>query len=210
MKKYILDANLFFNLETSLGMGEKTEAVIKTFAKYAKELRNQNLAEFFMPPKVVEEFLSFFENKDQAFLQEFLASVTVKSPDHLRSQFPAQVFYQLVDDIRQRSLRGLRLGEEEIELAARSFSGKSPLPTKEFQIAVGDHIKKFRQRYRRATRFGFLDSLADLDLIVLAKEQDGFLASADEGVIYWGRAFGVKEARLGSLRRELDSLLHRE
>ena len=70
---------------------------------------------------------------------------------------------------------------------------KNNLSTKDFQIQIGSVIKKFRERYRQATRFSFLDSLADLDLIVLTKEIDGNLVSSDEGVILWGRKFGVKE-----------------
>ena len=54
-------------------------------------------------------------------------------------------------------------------------------------------LKKFRERYRNATRAGFLDSVADLDLIMLSLEQDGYLVTTDEGVLNWGRYFGVKE-----------------
>lgn len=68
------------------------------------------------------------------------------------------------------------------------------LDKKDFQIKIGAFIKKFRDRYRNATRYGFLDSVADLDVIVLAKELDGTVVSTDEGVIYWARLFGVREA----------------
>jgi len=71
--------------------------------------------------------------------------------------------------------------------------GKQKTDKRGFQTTIGPVIKKFRERYRQATRLGFLDSVADLDLIMLAKEQDGFLVSSDEGVLKWGRRFGVKE-----------------
>jgi predicted DNA-binding protein (UPF0278 family) len=38
-----------------------------------------------------------------------------------------------------------------------------------------------------------LDSLGDLDIIMLAKELDGTVVSTDEGVMTWARKFGVKE-----------------
>ena len=60
-------------------------------------------------------------------------------------------------------------------------------------MTVGPSIKNFRERYRNATRFGFIDSLADLDIIMLAMELDGTIVSSDEGLILWARSFGVKE-----------------
>ena len=74
-------------------------------------------------------------------------------------------------------------------------------------MAIGKFIKSFRERYRQATRFGFLDSTTDLDLIVLTKELDGFLVSTDEGVVSWGRVFGVKEISPSALKGRLDALL---
>ncbi|OGK24063.1 RNA ligase partner protein [Candidatus Roizmanbacteria bacterium RIFCSPHIGHO2_12_FULL_37_9b] len=207
MEKYILDANLFFNMEAGLNLGTKTEEVVKRLTEMARKLKIANRAEFFMPPRVVDEFLSFFENKEQPFLKDFLSAITVKSPDVTRMMFPAQIFYELVADIRQRSYRGLNIGEEEIEKAGKATLDKKTLTTKEFQIAMGPIIKKFRERYRQATRLGFLDSVADLDLIVLTKVLEGNLVSSDEGVIRWGRMFGIKETPVAVLRKQLEALL---
>jgi len=193
MEKYILDTNIFFNMESGFGLGNKTEDVVKKVTELANKLKKQKKAEFFMPPRAVEEFLGFFENKEEPFLRAFLSAIIVKAPETASVNFPAAVFYQLVADIRQRSYRGLNIGEEEIENTARKTQGKEAPDKKSFQIGVGQHIKTFRERYRNATRVGFLDSVADLDLIVLSKEQDGFLITTDEGVLRWGRTFGVKE-----------------
>lgn len=207
MERYVLDANLFFNMEAGLGLGEKTEGVVKNLTSITKKLKVNKKAEFFMPPRVVDEFLSFFPNKEQSFLKDLLSVVSVKSPDIGKISFPAQVFYEIVGDIRARSYQGLRVGEEEIEKAGKTMLGKGNLSAKDFQIQVGSVVKKFRERYRQATRFGFLDSLADLDLIVLAKELDAFLVSTDEGVLRWGRVFGVKESPVGVWKARLEGLL---
>lgn len=207
MEKYVLDANLFFNMEAGLDMGEKTEVVIRKLTEIGKKLKTTKKAEFFMPPKVVDEFLSFFPNKEQAFLKDFLSVIIIKSPDAGKMEFSANVFYKLVKDIRERSYKGLNIGEEEIDKAGRNMMGKTNLSTKDFQIQNGGIVKKFRERYRQATRFGFLDSIADLDLITLTKEVDGSLVSSDEGVIKWGRVFGVKEVPVSVWKKRLDSLL---
>jgi RNA ligase partner protein len=193
MEKYILDTNLFFNMEPGLGIGKKTEEVVVKATQAMKRLKTAQRAEFFMPPRVVNEFLSFFEDKEQAFLKAFLAEVTVKSPDLHKIQFPAEVFYKIVEDVRGRSYRGLTIGEEELKKVASQLMGGAKLQGKEFELKIGKFIKTLRDRYRQATRFGFLDSLADLDVIALAKELDAYLVSTDEGVINWGRIFGVKE-----------------
>lgn len=191
MEKYVLDTNLFFNMEAGFDMGQKTEEVIKNMTQIMQSLKGT--AEFYMPPRVVDELLSFFEDKEQPFLKEFLSVVIVKSPDINKMSLPAEVFYKLIEDIRFRSYRGLTVGDEEIQKAGQMMAGQPEMSKKDFQIKIGGVVKTFRDRYRQATRFGFLDSVADLDLIMLAKELDGFLISTDEGVIKWGRSFGVKE-----------------
>lgn len=187
MNTYILDTNLFFNMQAGLDFGKTTDEVIKNMTLCGKKV------ELFMPPKIVEEFLSFFENKEQENIKKLLAVITVKSPVIESLEFPASIFYTLVEDIRNRSYRGLRVGEEEIEQAGKSLMNAGPLSKMDFQKRVGQQIKGFRDRYRQATRVGFLDSVADLDIILLAKETNGAVVSTDEGLLKWSRLFGVKE-----------------
>lgn len=190
MKKYVLDTNIFFNMSADINLGKKTEEVIKKLTSLIKKNPDK---EFYLPPSVKREFLSFFEDKNQDFLKDFLSVVIIKSPDYQKINLSAHVFYLLVEEIRKRNHQGLKIGEEEIIRAGELMLKEKPFSQKDFQIKIGEIIKKFRERYRNATRSGFLDSLADLDLIFLAKEIDGFLISTDEGVIRWGRFFGIKE-----------------
>jgi len=207
MEKYILDTNIFFNMEEGTDLGGKTEEVVKNISLLAKKLKVQKKGEIFMPPRATDEFLSFFEDKNQSFIKEFLASITIKSPAVDEVEIPNQAFHLLVEDVRQRNLRGLNIAEEEIANAGKLFIGKDTLSQKDFQIQIGSVVKKFRERYRNATRTGFLDSLADLDCIVLAKEQDGVLISTDEGVLKWARIFGVKEMPAAAWKKQMSEAL---
>ena len=63
MDTYILDTNLFFNMEAGLNLGQKTEEVVKNLTTAAKKLQETKEATFLLPPRVVDEFLSFFEDK---------------------------------------------------------------------------------------------------------------------------------------------------
>src|SRR3989344_1908458 len=207
MENFILDTNLFFNIGAGLEMGRTTEAIVVKLTEVIKKLKKNSKASFYMPPRIVEEFLSFFEDKNQEFIKNFLSGVNIKSPDPAEVGFSARVFYQLVEDIRNRSYRGLNIAEEEIVRAGEMMVGKKIESKKDFQITIGKFIKNFRDRYRNATRTGFLDSVADLDLIVLSKEVDGFLVTRDEGVLSWGRTFGIKEMPASIFQKRLEDLL---
>lgn len=205
MEKYVLDTNLFFNMESGLGIGQKTEEVVILATNAMRQMKSQGVAEFFAPPKIIDEFLSFFEDKEQPFIKEFLSTLTVKSPDLHAVVLPAFFTAQLIEDVRSRNFRGQAIAEEEIAAAAKQMGGVATQDKKSFEMQLGPIVKRFRTKFRQATRFGFLDSVADMEIIVLAKEIDGLLVSADEGLIRWARTFGVKEIAAPVF----GSLLHR-
>ncbi|PIP63888.1 RNA ligase partner protein [Candidatus Roizmanbacteria bacterium CG_4_9_14_3_um_filter_33_18] len=207
MESFILDTNLFFNIGAGLEMGKNTEEIVVKLTETIKKLKKNSKANFYMPPRVVDEFLSFFEDKEQGFIKNFLSVVDIKSPNSSGADFSSKIFYQLIEDIRNRSYRGLNIAEEEIIKAGEMTSGKKYESKKDFQIEIGKFIKNFRNRYRNATRTGFLDSVADLDLIVLSKEVNGFLVTSDEGVLSWGRSFGIKEMPASVFQKRLEDLL---
>ncbi|KKQ38896.1 MAG: hypothetical protein US54_C0001G0021 [Candidatus Roizmanbacteria bacterium GW2011_GWA2_37_7] len=103
------------------------------------------------------------------------------------------IFNTLIDDYRSRAYRGMKVSEEEITKTAEMFMGKEVLPQKEFQITIGKIVTSLRDRYRNATRTGTIDSQADFDLIMIAKESQGALVTTDEGVKLWARKIGVTE-----------------
>ena len=207
MENFVLDTNLFFNIGAGLDMGETTKAIAIKLTEMIKKLKKIKKADFYMPPRIVEEFLGFFENKNQEFIKNFLSGVNIKSPNPSGTDFSSKIFYRLIEDIRNRSYRGLNIAEEEIIKAGELTSGKKFESKKDFQITIGKFIRNFRDRYRNATRTGFLDSVADLDLIVLSKEIDGFLVTSDEGVLSWGRVFGIKEMPASVFQKRLGDLL---
>lgn len=208
MEKYVIDANLFFNMEAGVELGKNTTEVINNLTNYVQHLKHK--IQLFMPPLIIEEFLSFFKDKNQPIIKKLLSLIIVMSPQPDKIVLPSSVFYSLIDDVRKRSLRGLNIAEEEIDNAVNLIQEKTGLSKREKQELIGPIIKKLRLRYRQATRAGFLDSVADLDLILLAKEIDGFLVSADSGVIVWGRKIGVKEMLPPVFRARLERLLEKD
>lgn len=207
MRNYIFDTNFFFNLEIKSDFGDNPKEIFVLVSQYAHKLRASGLAECYVPPRILDEIETFIDLR-QDYIQNFLAEVTVKAPDKSKVQLNTDVVYSLVQEIRDRSYRGLQVAEEEMGIAVKAMQGtNSDTSRPEYQKKIGEHIKKLRDRYRNATRVKFLDSVADLDVIVLAKELDGAVVSADEGVLLWSRACGVREVVPHVLRQEFDSLL---
>lgn len=206
MEKFVLDTSIFFNIEQSSSLGKTTREIIENLTQKTIDLKKQKKAVFYLPPRVVDELKSFFE-KEEDFIKKFLSSIIIQSPDYGKININGEVFLKLITDVRGRAYRGLAIAEEELKNMAYLVKGRLFKSKVELQKAIGPVIKKFRERYRHATRFGFLDSPADLDLIILAKEIDGFLVSVDEGVINWGRIFGVKEMPVSLFERRCDLLL---
>ncbi len=202
---FVLDTNLFFNMETNAGLGNNSKEVMLTIYEYGLKLRGEHV-QFFMPPSIVDEVLTFLPQTDES-LKKLLSVVQVKSPEISNIRFSAKVFYTLVKDIRERSYRGLVIAEEELANAVKDMEGKT-FSHIEHQKEIGKHITKLRERYRNATRTKFLDSVADLDLIVLAQELDASVVSSDEGIMAWSRIFGVKETKPQFLKDQLEVLLH--
>lgn len=192
MDIYVLDTNLFFNMQANMGLGEKTEQVVVAMTKAIQKSKSSH-ASFYMPPSIVEEIKSFFEDPQQTFLTDFFCEIIVKSPSMQEINLSAAVIGEIIQETRARASKGMKVGEEEIIHACEMFMGKEALGKKEFQMTTGQIITKYRERFRNATRTGFIDSIGDFELIMLAKELNGTLISTDEGVISWGRKFGVKE-----------------
>ena len=205
MEKFVIEINFFLNLEIKSGFGDNPKEICFSLSRLAKDLKARGRAEFFLPPRVRDEFMTFVKG-DEAWVRDIFSILTIKSPNIEKIQFPVEVFYKLVDEIRERSYRGLKIAEEMTDQSAKNIMGKGELDKIEYQKQLGITITKLRDRYRQATRVNFLDSVADLDLIVLCRELDGFLVSSDEGVVRWGRIFGVKEIPPQDLKRRLEAL----
>lgn len=206
MKTFVVDTNFFFNTQTQSGFGDNPRECIRTFTSLAGALEKAGVAQFYMPPRIVDEIETFIPLHDSDVVA-LLSVVNVKSPNIEQVHFPGSAFYDLVDEIRQRSYRGLTIAEEELITAVKTIPASAHDDKVVFQKTIGKHIATLRDRYRNATRFKFLDSVADLDILVLALELQASIITADEGVLLWARRFGALEIAPHVLMTHLESLL---
>ncbi len=171
--KVVLDTSLFVNPDVRHSLGETPTEALEAFLFLAAQI---HILEFYMPPSIFEELLHFI-NKDK-IPEDLLLILNQKPPKKHELKCPAFLLYELIEDIRERVNKGLRIAEK----AVRSVEKKS----------TDEIIQDLRRKYREALREGIIDSKEDVDLLLLAMELDALLVTADQGLIKWADKLGIK------------------
>lgn len=172
-QRFVLDTSLFTNPDTVRAFDADPIRAIERFV----ELARASGASFYMPTAVYRE-LGLVRDLG-ASAPAFEAVVRIRSPRRHDLRIPSSLLYELIDDLRARIDRGLRIAEEHAKAAG---AGPGDL---------GAVIHRLRERYREALRRGILDSREDVDVLLLALELDGTVVSADEGLRRWADHVGL-------------------
>jgi hypothetical protein len=171
MEKIILDTSLFVNPDVRVYFGNSPTNALKNFLKTAKKTKRLR---FYAPPSVLHELFDFV-NLDEIPEGE-LFIIKGKPPKKYEIPIPGLLLYELINEARKRIDKGLRIAEK----AVRSTEVKEKV------------IKDLRANYREALREGIIDSSQDVDLILLARELDGLLVTADQGIVVWAEKLGIR------------------
>ncbi len=172
-QRVVLDTSLFVNPDVRKSFGSTPTEALEAFLFLAAQIY---ILEFYMPPSIFEELLHFVE-KDK-IPEDLLLILHQKPPKKHELKCPAFLLYELIEDIRERINKGLRIAEK----AVRSVETKSS----------DEIIQDLRRKYREALREGIIDSKEDVDLLLLAMELDALLVTADQGLIKWAEKLGIK------------------
>jgi|GEM_PF-136316 len=173
LKKVVLDTSLFVNPDVRASLGATPIEALETFLCLAAQIGN---LEFYMPPSIFDELLHFVER--DKIPGDLLIILHQKPPKKHELKCPAFLLYELIEDMRERVNKGLRLAEK----AVRSAESRKP----------DEIVQDLRKKYREALREGIIDSKEDVDLLLLAMELDALLITADQGLIKWAEKLGVK------------------
>jgi RNA ligase partner protein len=171
--RVVLDTSLFVNPEVRNHFGASPTDAMKEFLEIAEEI--PSLA-FYMPSSIFEELMNFVDRRKVP--GKLLAVIQQKSPSKYEMHIPATFLYELIEDIRDRINKGLRIAEK----AVRNVGS----------VDERELIKSMRKSYRDALREGIIDSKEDVDLILLAKELDALLVTVDQGAIKWAEKLGIR------------------
>ena len=171
--KVVIDTSLFVNPDVRKSLGGTPTEALEAFLFLAAQI---HILEFYMPPSIYSELLHFVER--DKIPEELLLILHQKPPKKHELRCPAFLLYELIDDIRERVNKGLRIAEK----AVRSVEKKSH----------DEIIQDLRRKYREALREGIIDSKEDVDLLLLSMELDALLITADHGLIKWAEKLGIK------------------
>lgn len=186
-ERIIIDTSIFTNPDVYQSFGESPTESLRAFLQLIGKMDGPT---FYMPPSIYQELLNFVEIKE--IPTDLQIRIFQKPPKRYEITVPAFLLYELIEDVRHRIDKGLRVAEE----AVRETS-----PETEPEM-----IANLRKKYRAALREGIIDSKEDVDLILLAKEMDGILMSADTGIVKWADKLGIRYIDPRLLRGILDKL----
>jgi len=161
------------------------EEVVEKIASLLMKARLSLNARFYMTPNTWSELRRILigSNVRLDLIHDLSTWITIKAPDKLSMQIPASVFSEYVSDIRRRFYKGLRVAETVVRKVARDCEGD--------EECIGTAIKGLREKYREATRKGLVDSVEDLDTILLALELKGIIVTSDYGIRKLGEQLGI-------------------
>jgi len=189
-QRVVLDTSLFVNPDARTSLGNTPTEALETFLFLAAQI---HILEFYMPPSIFEELLHFVE-KDK-IPGDLLVILHQKPPKRHELKCPAFLLYELIDDMRERVNKGLRIAEKAVREAEKK--------------KADEIIQDLRRKYREALREGIIDSKEDVDLLLLAMELDALLITADQGLIRWAEKLGIqwlfpekfKDYLMGAIKR---------
>jgi uncharacterized protein len=188
MQRFVLDTSLFTNPDVFRAFGPDTQDAIRCFARLARATP----AEFYMPGSVYEELGNIKDLSGVA--ADFESVVRIRSPRKHELTIPGALLYELIEEVRYRIDRGLRIAEDAAKEAARAASDPGQL------------INKLRGRYREALRQGILDSKEDVDVLLLSFELEAAVVCADEGLRKWADKVGIEIVHPHNFRHILETL----
>lgn len=174
-EKVVLDTSLFVNPEVRTNFGKTPTEAMEGFLSLAVQIPT---VDFYMPSSIFRELLNFID--ESKISGDLLIVLRQKSPSRHELSCPAFLLYELIDDIRERVNKGLRVAEKAVRKTSKEKENEKEI------------IQSLRRNYRDALRDGIIDSKEDVDLILLAKELDALLVTADNGVIKWAEKLGIR------------------
>lgn len=169
----VMDTSLFVNPDARTTLGATPTKALETFLFLAAQI---HILDFYMPPSIFEELLHFVER--DKISGDLLVVLHQKPPKKHELQCPGFLLYELIEDMRERVNKGLRLAEKAVRAAEHR--------------KADEIIQDLRKKYREALREGVIDSKEDVDLLLLAMELDALLVTADQGLIKWAEKLGIR------------------
>ncbi|MDP6925253.1 MAG: RNA ligase partner protein [Candidatus Scalindua sp.] len=185
---FVIDTSIFTNPDVYITFGRTPTTALKNFLKLIAKMECPN---FYMPPSIYEELMDFVDI--EKIPKDLQVRIFQKPSMKYEMNVPSFLLYELIEDVRHRIDKGLRVAEQAV---------REVITDNEPEI-----INNLRRKYRSALREGIIDSKEDVDLILLARELDGVLVTADKGIMTWADKLGIRYVESRNLRGIINSLV---
>lgn len=177
---YVIDTSIFTNSGSYKTFGNTATLALKNFLL-------QNTCKVYMPPKCWEELQNFIKIND--IPKELLMKIHIKAPNRSDIHISSSIFFDFVCEMRRRSDDSLKMSTNLLKEVYKVTPKKKEKGQTDPDTS---YIKRLRDNVRHHTRENFLDSGADLDIILLAKELGARILSSDKGILIWADKFAVE------------------
>lgn len=194
-----------------MGNGDLTKSVDVMLDLLARSRIKLNIS-CHMPPVTYKEFSDYMARYEcpEEVMVKAETWIVKKTPNRYDTQIPSEIFFEYVQDMRERMNKGMKTSETAIwEAAVESMvmTSRGEEKSKVEMEIIGKAIKDFRKKYRAALRKGTLDSAPDLDVLLLAKELGAGVVAADDGIRVWAERLGLRFLNANSFPKMLKEYL---
>ncbi len=194
-QRYVLDTTAFTDARLVSQFGGSIADAANQLAELTSIGRLRLNISCYMPPSTFNELKKFLlENKCTVRdIDQVEAWVVRKSPDRYSVLLSSQVIYEYVSDVRDRLDQGMdivrRAIKEGIKRTEENLLKKDGVNPKDLEKSIA---RTYEDKYRQRMRRGVLDSLPDIDTLILAKELGAGIVSADKGIKAWTERMGIR------------------
>ena len=189
VETFILDTTAFTEARLRKTLSASNEEdVIKVMVNLLMEARLKLQIRFYMTPSTWSELRRILIGSGVSLdlIRSLRTWISIKAPNKLSITIPASVFSEYVSDVRRRFFKGLRVAETAVRKAVRDCAEQG-----NNEECLGQAVKGLREKYREATRKGLVDSIEDLDTILLALELKAAVVSSDQGIRRLSEQLGI-------------------
>ncbi|MHC4268167.1 MAG: RNA ligase partner protein, partial [Planctomycetota bacterium] len=108
-ERFVIDTSIFTNPDVYITFGRTPTTALKNFLKLISKLDGPN---FYMPPSIYEELLNFVDVEN--IPKDLQIRIFQKPPKKYEMDVPAFLLYELIEDVRHRIDKGLRVAEQAV------------------------------------------------------------------------------------------------
>ncbi|NHJ40303.1 MAG: RNA ligase partner protein [Asgard group archaeon] len=194
-QRFVLDTTAFTDTKLIDQFGGNIRDVTNRLTELISIGRLRLNISCYMPQSTFQELKGFLlENKCSIRdIDQVEAWIVRKSPERYSVLLSSQVIYEYVSDVRDRLDQGMTIVRKAIKETIKQLERNEMENKNQTNKDLENRLSRnFEDKYRQKMRRGVLDSLPDIDTLILAKELNAGVVAADAGIKAWTERMGIR------------------